>query len=172
MRNFKVYVYLDAFVNRSYSKSSPFTPIFIPHPDAFHPRLGNYFNEHMFKLALLGSSIIMPHSEEAHLFFLSFSINLLARSNSGNLLNTLGNLREIVGNCGNLYGNSNLNDGFISIFRDVACHLQGGATLPHMGRVGDFFSPQSAPVRYMKCRGGPPSIHPPPPVLPIPPFLN
>ncbi|KAG2706318.1 hypothetical protein I3843_05G087900 [Carya illinoinensis] len=77
LRNFKVYVYPDAFANQSYSESSQFAPIFLPHPDPFHPRRGNYFSEHMFKLALLGSSIITPHPEEAHLFFLPFSINLL-----------------------------------------------------------------------------------------------
>ncbi|XP_062149964.1 probable glycosyltransferase At3g07620 isoform X2 [Alnus glutinosa] len=39
--------------------------------------LGNYFSEHMFKVALLRSSLITRHPEEAHLFFLPFSINLL-----------------------------------------------------------------------------------------------
>ena len=77
MRSFKIYVYPDAFMNQSHSKSSPFSPIFLPHPDPFHTRLGNYFSEHMFKVALLRSSLITRHPEEAHLFFLPFSINLL-----------------------------------------------------------------------------------------------
>ncbi|XP_059447721.1 probable glycosyltransferase At3g07620 isoform X2 [Corylus avellana] len=63
--------------NKSHSKSSPFSPIFLPHPDPFHTGLGNYFSEHMFKVALLRSSLITRHPEEAHLFFLPFSINLL-----------------------------------------------------------------------------------------------
>ncbi|KAJ7955541.1 Exostosin domain-containing protein [Quillaja saponaria] len=75
MQNLKIYVYPDALMNGS--RSSPFSPIFLPHPDPFHPRIGNYFSEHMFKVALFQSSLITPYPEEAHLFFLPFSINLL-----------------------------------------------------------------------------------------------
>lgn len=77
MRSFKIYVYPDAFMNQSFSRSSPFAHIFLPHPNPFDPRLGNYFSEHMFKVALLRSSLVTPHPEQAHLFFLPFSINLL-----------------------------------------------------------------------------------------------
>lgn len=77
MRSFKIYVYPDAFMNQSFPQSSPFAHIFLPHPNPFDPRLGNYFSEHMFKVALLRSSLVTPHPEQAHLFFLPFSINLL-----------------------------------------------------------------------------------------------
>ena len=74
MRSFKIYVYPEAFMNQSHSQ---FAPIFLPHPNPFNPRLGNYFSEHMFKLSLLRSSLITSQPQQAHLFFLPFSINLL-----------------------------------------------------------------------------------------------
>lgn len=74
MRSFKIYVYPEAFMNHSHSQ---FAPIFLPHPNPFNPRLGNYFSEHMFKLSLLRSSLITSQPQQAHLFFLPFSINLL-----------------------------------------------------------------------------------------------
>lgn len=74
MRNLKIYVY--PCIHHSNSSSS-FDNIFLPHPNPFHPKLGNYFSEHMFKVALLRSSLITSIPEEAHLFFLPFSVNLL-----------------------------------------------------------------------------------------------
>ena len=73
MRNFKIYVYPDA-TNQTQSQ---FGPIFLPHQNPFDPKLGNYFSEHMFKLSLLQSSLLTLHPQQAHLFFLPFSINLL-----------------------------------------------------------------------------------------------
>ncbi|KAK9289934.1 hypothetical protein L1049_008096 [Liquidambar formosana] len=74
LRNLKIFVYPDISINES---SSLFARIFLPHPNPFDPKLGNYFSEHMFKVALLQSSLITPHPEEAHFFFLPFSINAL-----------------------------------------------------------------------------------------------
>lgn len=74
MRNLKIYVYPCIYQSNS---SSFFAAIFLPHPNPFHPKLGNYFSEHMFKVALLRSSLITSIPEEAHLFFLPFSVNLL-----------------------------------------------------------------------------------------------
>lgn len=73
IRNFKIYVY----PTNSSSSSSSFAQIFNPHPNPFDPKMGNYFSEHMFKLALLESSLITPNPEQAHLYFLPFSVNLL-----------------------------------------------------------------------------------------------
>lgn len=74
VRNLKIYVYPCIYQSNS---SSLFAAIFLPHPNPFHPKLGNYFSEHMFKVALLRSSLITSIPEEAHLFFLPFSVNLL-----------------------------------------------------------------------------------------------
>lgn len=71
MRNFKIYVYPPP------SSSNSFAAIFLPHPHPFHPKLGNYFSEHIFKVALLGSTLIAPNPQQAHLFFMPFSVNLL-----------------------------------------------------------------------------------------------
>ncbi|KAL6188345.1 hypothetical protein ACLB2K_039738 [Fragaria x ananassa] len=69
IQSFKIYVYP--------TNSSDFAQIFDPHPNPFDPKLGNYFSEHMFKLSLLQSSLITSNPEEAHLYFLPFSVNLL-----------------------------------------------------------------------------------------------
>lgn len=69
IQTFKIYVYP--------TNSSDFAQIFDPHPNPFDPKLGNYFSEHMFKLSLLQSSFITSNPEEAHLYFLPFSVNLL-----------------------------------------------------------------------------------------------
>lgn len=74
MRSFKIYVYPDA---RNSSSVSPFSNIFLPHQNPYNPKLGNYFSEHMFKASLLHSSLLTPSPEEAHLFFMPFSINNL-----------------------------------------------------------------------------------------------
>nr|XP_048318155.1 probable glycosyltransferase At5g03795 isoform X2 [Ziziphus jujuba var. spinosa] len=71
MRNFKIYAYPPP------SNSNSFAAIFLPHPNPFHPKLGNYFSEHIFKVALLGSSLVTPTPQQAHLFFMPFSVNLL-----------------------------------------------------------------------------------------------
>lgn len=75
MRNFRIYVYPDA--DATNQTQSQFGPIFLPHQNPFDPKLGNYFSEHMFKLSLLQSSLLTLHPQQAHLFFLPFSINLL-----------------------------------------------------------------------------------------------
>ncbi|XP_077225523.1 putative glycosyltransferase At5g03795 isoform X4 [Tasmannia lanceolata] len=72
LNNLKIFVY--PHVSNS---SSPFASIFFPHPDPFNPKLGNYFSEHMFKISLLRSSFLTSHPEEAHFFFMPFSINAL-----------------------------------------------------------------------------------------------
>ncbi|KAL0310174.1 UNVERIFIED_CONTAM: putative glycosyltransferase [Sesamum calycinum] len=59
------------------NKSSPFARIFLPHPDPTDPRVGNYFSEHAFKLALLRSPFVTQHPEKAHFFFMPFSINAM-----------------------------------------------------------------------------------------------
>ncbi|XP_031389294.1 probable glycosyltransferase At3g07620 [Punica granatum] len=74
MRSFKIYVYPHALNS---SSASPFADIFLPHPKPTNPKLGNYFSEHMFKVSLLRSSLITPNPEEAHFFFMPFSINNL-----------------------------------------------------------------------------------------------
>ncbi|KAA8532228.1 hypothetical protein F0562_032247 [Nyssa sinensis] len=72
LHNLKIFLYPDVYMNES---SSPFARIFLPHPNPFHPKLGNYFSEHLFKVALLRSSLVTPRPEEAHFFFMPFSIN-------------------------------------------------------------------------------------------------
>ncbi|KAJ9186175.1 hypothetical protein P3X46_005707 [Hevea brasiliensis] len=73
MQHLKIFVYPDVF-----NKSNPFANIFLPLQNPFnHPKLGNYFSEHMFKVALLGSSLLTPFPEQAQFFFLPFSINNL-----------------------------------------------------------------------------------------------
>ncbi|KAG8381333.1 hypothetical protein BUALT_Bualt06G0111500 [Buddleja alternifolia] len=74
LQKFKIFVYPDVFIN---NKSSPFALVFRPHPNPLDPKIGNYFSEHAFKLALLHSSFVTQHPEEAHFFFLPFSINVM-----------------------------------------------------------------------------------------------
>ncbi|KAL5799133.1 hypothetical protein ACOSQ3_032206 [Xanthoceras sorbifolium] len=74
MRNFKIYAYPHVYNNMS---KDAFAGIFLPHPNPFNPRLGNYLSEHMFKLSLLRSSLITPIPQHAHFFFLPFSINAM-----------------------------------------------------------------------------------------------
>ncbi|KAM7259159.1 hypothetical protein ACFE04_014900 [Oxalis oulophora] len=71
MQNFKIFVYDDNQIGNSFSH------IFLPHDNPYNPKLGNYFSEHIFKIALLNSSLITQKPEEAHMFFLPFSINNL-----------------------------------------------------------------------------------------------
>ncbi|KAF8408544.1 hypothetical protein HHK36_007700 [Tetracentron sinense] len=75
LHSFKIFVYPDVYIEDF--SSARFARIFRPYSDPFHPKLGNYFSEHMFKIALLRSSMITFHPEEAHFFFMPFSINAL-----------------------------------------------------------------------------------------------
>ncbi|CAK9162717.1 unnamed protein product [Ilex paraguariensis] len=81
LHSFKLFVYPDVYMNKhsssSSSSSTPFARIFLPHPNPFDPKLGNYFSEHAFKAALLRSSLVTPHPQEAHFFFMPFSINAM-----------------------------------------------------------------------------------------------
>ncbi|XP_058226330.1 probable glycosyltransferase At5g03795 [Rhododendron vialii] len=70
MQNLKIYTYPDV-----HKKSSPFSNIFLPQPDA--KKLGNYYSEHAFKTALLSSPLLTSRPEEAHFFYMPFSINLM-----------------------------------------------------------------------------------------------
>ncbi|CAA7404894.1 unnamed protein product [Spirodela intermedia] len=72
MKTLKIFVYPDAR-----NASSPFAGVFLPHPNPSNPKLGNYYSEHIFKLALLHSSLLTSDHQEAHLFFMPFSINAL-----------------------------------------------------------------------------------------------
>ena len=74
LHKLKIFVYPDASMNQS---SSPFARIFLPNPNPFHLKLANYFSEHMFKVALLRSSLLTTYPRDAHFFFLPFSINAL-----------------------------------------------------------------------------------------------
>ncbi|KAK3228969.1 hypothetical protein Dsin_000850 [Dipteronia sinensis] len=73
MRDFKIYVYPHVYNNTTSEEA--FAGIFLPHPNPLNPKIGNYLSEHMFKLSLLGSSLITTIPQQAHFFFLPFSIN-------------------------------------------------------------------------------------------------
>ncbi|XP_009772580.1 putative glycosyltransferase At3g07620 [Nicotiana tabacum] len=74
VKTLKIFVYPDAFMS---NKSSPFSSIFLPLTNPFDPKLGNYFSEHMFKIALLGSSLVNQNPKEAHFYYMPFSINVM-----------------------------------------------------------------------------------------------
>ncbi|KAL8519884.1 hypothetical protein ACS0TY_010718 [Phlomoides rotata] len=74
LNKLKIFVYPDVSMN---NESSPFARIFLPHPDPLDPKIGNYYSEHAFKLALLQSSFVTELAEEAHFFFMPFSINAM-----------------------------------------------------------------------------------------------
>ncbi|KAM1742036.1 hypothetical protein ACFX12_012081 [Malus domestica] len=81
LQTFQIYVY-PTNSNKSDPPSSSasfasFAAVFLPHPNPFNPKLGNYFSEHMFKISLLSSSLVTTDPQKAHLFFLPFSVNLL-----------------------------------------------------------------------------------------------
>ncbi|XP_019180560.1 PREDICTED: probable glycosyltransferase At3g07620 isoform X2 [Ipomoea nil] len=71
IKTLKIFVYPDVYL----SKSSPLASVFLPHPDP--SKQGNYFSEHMFKAALLRSSVQTRRPEDAHFFFMPFSINAM-----------------------------------------------------------------------------------------------
>ncbi|XP_031256105.1 probable glycosyltransferase At3g07620 [Pistacia vera] len=75
MSNFKIYIYPHVY--NSNITMDPFAGIFVPHTNPLNPKLGNYLSEHMFKIALLHSSLITTTPQHAHFFFLPFSINNL-----------------------------------------------------------------------------------------------
>lgn len=72
LTNLKIFVYPDI-----YNNNNSFAGIFLPHPNPYDPKLGNHFSEHMFKINLLQSPFLTSNAEEAHFFFLPFSINSL-----------------------------------------------------------------------------------------------
>ncbi|KAG9447429.1 hypothetical protein H6P81_013557 [Aristolochia fimbriata] len=72
LRSLRIFVYPDV-----YDESSPFARIFLPHRDPLDPKLGNYYSEHMFKINLLRSSFLTSIPEDAHFFYMPFSINAL-----------------------------------------------------------------------------------------------
>ncbi|XP_031098460.1 probable glycosyltransferase At5g03795 [Ipomoea triloba] len=71
IKTLRIFVYPDVYLN----KSSPLATVFLPHPDP--SKQGNYFSEHMFKAALLRSSVQTRRPEDAHFFFMPFSINAM-----------------------------------------------------------------------------------------------
>lgn len=78
MQTLKIFVYPDALKEKkNSSSSSPFDSIFLPLANLMDPKLGNYYSEHAFKVALLSSSLVTRQPEEAHFFFLPFSINVM-----------------------------------------------------------------------------------------------
>ncbi|KAK6139097.1 hypothetical protein DH2020_027158 [Rehmannia glutinosa] len=74
LKRLRIFVYPDVSMN---NESSPFARVFLPHPNPLDPKIGNYFSEHAFKLALLQSSLVTRRPEEAHFFFMPFSINVM-----------------------------------------------------------------------------------------------
>ncbi|XP_057496390.1 probable glycosyltransferase At5g03795 [Actinidia eriantha] len=72
LQTLKIYVYPDVS-----TKESSYAGVFLPHPNPINSKLGNYFSEHAFKTALIRSSLVTTHPEEAHLFFMPFSINAM-----------------------------------------------------------------------------------------------
>lgn len=74
LKRLKIFVYPDVSMN---NESSPFARIFLPQPDPLDQKIGNYFSEHAFKLALLQSSLVTERPEEAQFFFMPFSINAM-----------------------------------------------------------------------------------------------
>lgn len=74
LRKLRIFVYPDAFTG---NESSPYATIFLPHSDPSDPKIGNYYSEHAFKLALLRSTLLTRRPDEAHFFFMPFSINVM-----------------------------------------------------------------------------------------------
>ncbi|KAI3467858.1 hypothetical protein Pfo_024524 [Paulownia fortunei] len=74
LKKLKIFVYPDVSMN---NESSAFARVFLPHPNPLDPKIGNYFSEHAFKLALLQSSLVTQRPEDAHFFFMPFSINVM-----------------------------------------------------------------------------------------------
>ncbi|KAE9467554.1 hypothetical protein C3L33_00561, partial [Rhododendron williamsianum] len=87
MRNLKIYVYPDVHQN-----SSPFSNIFLPRTNL--KKLGNYYSEHAFKTALLSSPLLTSRPEEAHFFYMPFSINLMRYDGR---LHSVESINEFVG---------------------------------------------------------------------------
>lgn len=74
LKKLKIFVYPDALMD---NHSSPYAAIFVPHPNPLNPKIGNYYSEHAFKIALMQSPLVTSRSEEANFFFMPFSINVM-----------------------------------------------------------------------------------------------
>ncbi|KAL3519524.1 hypothetical protein ACH5RR_017673 [Cinchona calisaya] len=79
LRNFKIFVYPDVYSSKKTknSNSPNYDSIFLPFENPTNPKIGNYYSEHAFKVALLKSSLITNLPEEASFFFMPFSINAM-----------------------------------------------------------------------------------------------
>lgn len=81
--NLKIFVYPDVHsssskANRNSSSQAPnYDSVFLPLANPTNPKLGNYYSEHAFKVALLHSSLVTDRPEEANFFFMPFSINAM-----------------------------------------------------------------------------------------------
>ncbi|CAM6087736.1 unnamed protein product [Calypogeia fissa] len=71
-KNFKIFVYPEAFEDRGVYKH-----VFLPHHFPESKNIGNYYSEHKFKITLLKSKFVTNDSAEAHLFYLPFSVNVM-----------------------------------------------------------------------------------------------
>lgn len=82
LRNLKIFVYPHDVYSSSKaantSHKNDYDSIFLPLANpAANPKLGNYYSEHAFKVALLNSSLVTNRPEEANFFFMPFSINAM-----------------------------------------------------------------------------------------------
>ncbi|XP_078433475.1 uncharacterized protein LOC144704812 isoform X2 [Wolffia australiana] len=68
----KIFAYPDIS-----NASSPFAGVFLPLPDPSNRKLGNYYSEHIFKIALLRSPLLVSGQEKARFFYIPFSANAL-----------------------------------------------------------------------------------------------
>lgn len=75
--NLKIFVHPHVHPGLVSPTSSTNDGIFLPLADpSKNPKLGNYFSEHAFKVALLQSSLLTQR-EEANFFFIPFPINAM-----------------------------------------------------------------------------------------------
>lgn len=130
IENFKIFVYPDVSMS---DESSPFARIFRPHPDPLNPKIGNYYSEHAFKLALLNSSLVTQNPEEADFFFMPFSINAMRNHplvHSGSSISTF--VADYVMKISSEYPFWNVSGGADHFF--VCCHSVGQeAASKHFG---------------------------------------
>ncbi|KAM1174170.1 hypothetical protein ACFX13_027412 [Malus domestica] len=105
LQTFKIYVY-PTNSNKSDPPSSSasfasFAAVFLPHPNPFNPKLGNYFSEHMFKISLLSNE----HNEDNFLSLCSkssiknieFRIRYMGFSNRFGFFHQKGEAKPSVG---------------------------------------------------------------------------
>ncbi|CAM8953296.1 unnamed protein product [Rhodiola kirilowii] len=122
VRNLRIYVYPDVFGNVSSRVS--FASIFVPVGNPEDPKLGNYYSEHMFKLALMNSNLVTFRPEEAQLFFLPFSINALRNDPRVRSEEAIAEfVAEYVGDVRREFGFWNASGGADHFF--VCCHSVG-----------------------------------------------